>query len=88
MQFEGAKVTEQGVTFGIVIVRPHVLSSTQERAGARALGTRVFGRIPIILMAQDSRGVPTYQGRRDIVRFLSEISFERIPWKKYTPPAG
>jgi hypothetical protein len=39
-------------------------------------------------MAQDSRGVPTYQGRRDIVRFLSEISFERIPWKKYTLAAG
>jgi hypothetical protein len=88
MQFEGAKVTEQGVTFGIVIVKPHVLSSTQERVGARALGTRAFSRIPIILMAQDSRGVPTYQGRRDIVRFLSEISFERIPWKKYTLAAG
>jgi hypothetical protein len=35
-------------------------------------------------MAQDSRGVPTYQGRRDIVQFLSKIAFQRIPWKKYT----
>ena len=83
-QFEGAKITEQGVTFGIVIVKPHVLGGTSERAGAPALGTRAFGRIPIILMAQDSRGLPTYQGRRDIVQFLSKIAFQRIPWKKYT----
>lgn len=84
MQFEGAKVTEQGVTFGIVIVKGQVLRSVQERATARALGTRAFGRVPIILMAQDARGVPTYEGRSDIVRFLSKVAFQRIPWKKYT----
>jgi hypothetical protein len=84
MQFDGAKVTEQGVTFGIVIVKPYVLRSSQEQAGAQRLGTQAFGPIPIILMAQDGRGVPTYQGRRDIVSFLSRIAFQRIPWKKYT----
>jgi hypothetical protein len=84
MQFEGAKITEQGVTFGIVIVKPQVLRITNEQAGARRLGTQAFGPIPIILMAQDSRGTPTYQGRRDIVGFLSHIAFQRIPWKKYT----
>lgn len=83
MQFEGAIVIEQGVTFGIVIVKPHVLSSTPDQIEARSLGARAFGRIPIILMAQDSRGVPTYQGRRDIVGFLSKIAFQRIRWKKY-----
>ena len=84
MQFEGAKITEQGITFGIVIVKPHVLSSTQEQAGARALGTQAFGPIPIVLMAQDGRGVLTYNGRRDIVRFLSNIFVEQIPWQRYT----
>ena len=53
MQFEGAIVIEQGVTFGIVIVKPHVLSSTPDQIEARSLGARAFGRIPIILMAQD-----------------------------------
>ncbi len=84
MQFEGAKVTEQGVTFGIVIVKPHVLNSSQEQAGARALGTQAFGPIPIVLMAQDGHGVPTYQGRPDIVRFLSNVFVEQIPWQRYT----
>jgi len=35
-------------------------------------------------MTQNSRGVPTYCGRKDIVDFLANIDFRRIPWKKYT----
>ena len=88
MQFEGAKVTEQGVTFGIVIVKPHVLHSSQEQISARALGAQAFGPIPIILMAQDSRGVPTYQGRPDIVGFLSSVFVEQIPWQRFTLSAA
>ncbi len=83
-QFEGAKVTEQGVTFGIVIVKPHVLHNSREQNSARALGTQAFGPVPIVLMAQDSRRVPTYEGRPDIVRFLSNIFIEQIPWQRYT----
>ena len=88
MQFEGAKVTEQGVTFGIVIVKPNVLNNSQEQTGARALGTQVFGPIPIVLMSQDSGGVPTYQGRPDIVQFLSNVFVEQIPWQRYTLSAA
>ena len=87
-QFEGAKITEQGVTFGIVIVKPHVLHSSQEQLGARTLGVQAFGPIPIVLMVQDGRGVPTYQGRPDIVRFLSNIFMEQIPWQRYTLSAA
>lgn len=87
-QFEGAKITEQGVTFGIVIVKPHVLRNTQDQISMRTLGTQALGPIPIILMAQDGRGVPTYQGRRDIVEFLSKVSIERIPWQRYTLSAA
>jgi hypothetical protein len=88
MQFEGAKVTEQGVTFGIVIVRPHVLNNSREQTGARALGTQAFGPIPIVLMAQDGQGLPTYQGRPDIVQFLSNVFVEQIPWQRYTLSAA
>jgi len=84
MQFDGAKITEQGVTFGIVIVKRQVLNNATEQANVRALGTQAFGAVPIILMAQDSRGVATYQGRRDIVQFLSNILVEQIPWRSYS----
>ena len=64
MQFEGAKITEQGVTFGIIIVTSHVLQNTAEQVNVRQFGVRAFGSIPIVLMAQDSRGIPTYNGRQ------------------------
>jgi hypothetical protein len=88
MQFEGAKLTEQGVTFGIVIVKPHVLNSSQEQTEARARGVSALGPVLIILMSQDSRGLTTYQGRPDIVRFLSNILVEQIPWQRYTLSAA
>jgi hypothetical protein len=84
MQFQGAVIKEQGVTFGIIIVKPAVLRSQDKRAGVRSFGTRAFGRMPIVLMAQDSQGVATYSGRRDIVNFLSKVSLRRVPWKQYT----
>ena len=87
MQFEGAKIREQGVIFGIVVVRAHVLTNRQEEFAARALGTKAFGLIPIVLMTQDGRGIPTYQGRPDIVKFLSHVDIRRIQWQKYTSAA-
>ena len=85
MQFEGALLKEQGVKFAIVIVKPYVLQNTFEADDARRSFAPFFEPgIPIILMAQDSRGVPTYQGRRDIVKFLASIDHRRIPWKRYT----
>lgn len=83
MQFEGAKITEQGVTFAIVIVKPYVLNSS-DRESLRNSFIPVFGNIPIILMAQDSKGIPTYHGKPDIVKFLASIHPSRIPWKQYT----
>ena len=83
MQFDGVLLKEQGITFAIVIVKPHVLNSSMECENARRSFTPVFPGVPIILMAQDSRGIPTYQGRTDIVRFLAKVSPSRIPWKRY-----
>lgn len=84
MKFQGALVKEQGVTFGIIIVKPHVLNSSSEAESMRGFGIRVFGSVPIILMAQNSRGVPTYLGRRDIVNFLAKVPVQAIPWREYT----
>lgn len=84
MKFQGALVKEQSVTFGIIIVKPHVLNSPSEAASMRGFGVRAFGPVPIILMAQDSRGIPTYLGRRDIVKFLAKEPVQAIPWREYT----
>lgn len=82
MKFKGALIKERGVTFGIAIVKPHVLNSTErdEIQGEFA----DFFAAPTVLMAQNSRGIPQFYGRTDLVRFLSRISIARIPWREYT----
>ena len=83
-QIDGAVVKEQGVTFAIVVVKRHVIQSSSEAQDAQNAYHPVFPGMPIILMAQDSRGIPTYYGRKDIVNFLANIDHGRIPWKRYT----
>jgi len=84
MKFQGALIKEQGIQFGIAVVKKHVLDNRAE-AGRVSMGFRsVFGAIPVVLMAQDVRGRPTYFGRPDIVRFLSNTPVSAIPWREYT----
>jgi hypothetical protein len=84
MKLQAAVIKEQGVTFAIIIVKKHVID-IRHKAQETAQGfSRFFPGMPIILMAQDGRGTPTYYGRKDIVKFLSNIYLEMIPWKKYT----
>lgn len=84
MTFQGAVINEQGVTFAIVVVRWSVVNNPAESARAMASFQPYFRGLPLILMSQDSRGVPVYRGRRDIVNFLSNTPFQAIPWKEYT----
>jgi hypothetical protein len=84
IKIQGAVIKEQGVTFAVVVVKDSVLSSHGESGKAQLSFSHLFPRMPIILMAQDSKGIPTYWGRRDIVKFLANVHPSRIPWKEYT----
>ena len=78
MKIIGAKVKEQGVTFGIIQVKPYVLNNRVERTNIQRFATSLFGNIPIILAGADSSKIK-YFGRRDIVSFLSNINSQSIP---------
>jgi len=84
MKFQGAVIKEQAVTFAIVIVKKSIIDNRLE--GNRVIQSfqPVFPGLPIVLMAQDHRGRPTYYGRRDISRFLASIPLGAIPWREYT----
>ena len=87
MTVDGAIVREQGQVFGIIIVKPSAISDSQTAAKTRAAFQTAladFQGMPLILATQNSRGVFSYQGRRDIVGFLASIDASRIPWKRYT----
>jgi hypothetical protein len=82
IKIQGAVIKEQGVKFAIVIVKKHVVDSQSESINAINGFSRFFPGMPIVLMAQDSRGIPKYRGRNDIVKFLANTHPARIPWKE------
>jgi hypothetical protein len=84
VRFQGAVIKEQGVTFAVVIVKQHVLNISSEANDAIASFQPLFPGIPLVLMAQDSRGTPTYYGRRDIVNFMADVPMSSVPWRDYT----
>ena len=87
MSFDGALINEQGVRFGLIVVKQHVLHDAVSQRGVQGLGRRVWGNVPIILMAQDHTGRPTYLGRSDIVRFLAKVDVRRVPMRRWTVAA-
>lgn len=84
MQIEGALIREQGVEFAVVVVKKHVVDNTFAAQDAICALQPAFPGLPIILMAQDARGVPTYFGRKDIARFMANVPVHAIPWKRFT----
>jgi len=85
MQFEGALIKEQGVTFAVVIVKRSVLQGRVEADRlSRQFSAQAFGGSPVVLMAQDSSGVPTYYGRSDLSKFMANVPLQAVPWKKFT----
>lgn len=84
MTFQGAVVKEQGVTFAIVIVKKSVIDNPTEARSAIDSFRPLFPGLPVILMAQNHGGVPTYYGRKDIAKFLASVPLRAIPWKEYT----
>ena len=87
MNCDGAVIREQGVTFGILIVKASVLSNYGEAQAMREwaqVQLPMFRGLPLVLAAQDAHGRFEYQGRSDLVHFLASIDSSRIPWQHYT----
>ena len=84
MKIQGAVIKEQGVTFAIVVVKKHIVDSTLESEKSIQSFSRLFPRMPIVLMGQDPSGRAKYRGRQDLVKFLARVHISQIPWKDYT----
>ncbi|MCJ8346401.1 hypothetical protein MJH12_12735 [bacterium] len=83
MKIQGAVIKEQGIKFSIVIVKQHVIKCVSDRDVAIRQFSALFGNMPLVLMAQDHNGTPTYFGRKDIVNFLRNVYISQIPWSEY-----
>ena len=80
MRITGARITEQGVSFSIVVVKPGTLNSSSRDSVANGLPLD-FPR-PVIL-AEQNNGNFQYYGRNDIVNFLANLDPSQIPWEDY-----
>ncbi len=79
MTGEVAVIKEQGQTFAVLAVKPHIIQSRSEREAMVAAARGWFG-VPTALLAQDGR---TW-GPNDIVRWLQNIHVSQLPWRKFT----
>jgi hypothetical protein len=84
MNVDAALVSEQGVTFVVVVVQNSVLSSPTTRTATAAGFAPYWPGVPIVLMAQDARGAPEYWGRTDLAQFLASVPVESLPWRSWT----
>lgn len=82
MRVHGAVIREQGQTFAIVAVKPQVVQNSMTAAEVIRNFAPVFG-VPIVLMAQNGRGRPTYYGRADTARFMAGVPLRSIPRREY-----
>ena len=83
MQIEGAVIREQGLTFAVVVVKREVLHEQNRAQDAVRNFMPAFPGMPVVLMAQDHQGVPTYYGRQDISRFMASVPLRAVPWRRY-----
>jgi hypothetical protein len=79
MTGEVAVIKEQGQTFAVLAVKPHVVQSPSEREATLAAARGWFG-VRTALLAEDGR---TW-GPNDIVRWLQNIHVSQLPWRKFT----
>lgn len=84
MHVDAALVRERGVEFAVIVVKRHVLNNRHEASELISnLQNRLFNGKPVVLMSQDTRGVPTYIGRHDLVSFLARVPLKALPWRRY-----
>ncbi len=84
MKLQGAFLQEQGVSFGVAVVKKHILANRAEADRLICQLRPLFNGCPVVLMAQTHQGVPTYYGRRDISQFMARIPVHAVPWREYT----
>lgn len=83
MEFNAAIVQTDGYNFVVIIVKKEVLEDSFSISQARDIFKKFFPLHTIVLMAQDARGDGIYDGPDDIVRYLSRIKPEKLPWSSY-----
>ena len=84
MDVQAAAISLQGVNFVVVLVKMDLVTNSGE--GDMAIDTMQgnFGNTPVVLMSQREDGSPVYYGDQGLVKSLSDLPVEKMPWKEYS----
>ena len=83
MKIKGAVIKEMGQKFAIVMVKKYILDSSSESEKVMNSFMFLFPNLPLVLMAQDSKGTVSYYGCQKIINFLESLYISPISWKEY-----
>lgn len=84
MKVQGAAISREGNNFVVVGAQMDLIKNSGEADMAIERLQTSFGGVPVVLMAQNDKGSPTYYGDNEIVRLLAGIPLEEMPWKEYS----
>jgi len=84
MNVQAAAISLQGVNFAVVMVDIDFIKTSGEADMAIESLSPTFGGVPVILMAVNQQGSPTYYGDQQIVQLLKDVEVDKMPWKEYS----
>lgn len=86
MKILAAAISLRGINFVVVVAPMSLVSSPGEADMAIEDLQPYFGGVPVVLMAQNDEGLPSYYGDSQLVDMLAAIPIDKMPWQEY--PVG
>ena len=84
MKIQAATISIQGVQFAVVVAGPDLLNNPGEADMTIEQLAPTFDGVPVVLMAQNEAGSPTYYGDQNIVELLRDVPVDKMPWQEYS----
>ena len=84
MKVHGAAISLAGINFAVVVVGMDLVKNSGEADLAIERFESTFGGVPIILMAQNDVGSPSYYGDQELVKLLRDVPIDQMPWREYS----
>ena len=84
MKVQAAAISLGGVRFVVVVSGMDLINNPGEADLTIETLQPTFGGVPVLLMAQNEAGSPTYYGDEGLVRQMADIPVDKMPWKEYS----
>jgi hypothetical protein len=87
MNYDAAFIKENGVEIGIFATTMNIINDKMQADNLiKYCENQILAGYQVVLMAQDSQGIPHYYGKQSLVRILEAINFSEIHFRRYTKP--